>query len=607
MMRTVKQYKLSPQPSQRKPYGGLTRQLVLAFDIGTTYSGISYCILQPGEVPQPQGVMKFPGQGQVGDCKVPSIMYYDSKGNLQKVGYEAVKDEVTEIAMTEGWVKLEWWKLHLRPKHLPSVHIKDDDIPRLPKGKPITHVLRDFIKYLFQCAETYIQESYPRYIWLSVKDDIQFIFTHPNGWEGAQQQQIRRGIELAGLVPSTLEGRARVQFLTEGEAGLHFCIWDLFASGVPDQKKHPNGQGVVIIDAGGGTLDLSMYSMKFNPTSFEEIAPAECHLQGSVFVTQRAKGLLQRKLAGSRYSSQDMIDDITSTFDQTTKLHISNAEQPAYIKVGSLRENDPEHDIRSGRLRLSGEEVTKLFDESITAVIRAFKQQRSYVNVPITMAFLIGGFGASDWLWYQLETYFKSQGIELSRPSRVHKAVPDGALSFLVDHLVKSRVARATYGTSCSARADDENAEHLARSGTWYVSEAGYFVVPNAFQAILRKGVQANEQKEFRCPFFFTGHHSRSFGIMTASILCYRGTLSDPHWTDSDGESFSTLSTVRFDLREAAKTLTPKKKVAGQGTYYSLDFDVIISFGSTEFSAQVAWKVNGVETRSPATMIYDES
>ena len=43
---------------KRNPYDGPSRQLILAFDIGTTYSGISYCILQPGEIPQPQGVMK---------------------------------------------------------------------------------------------------------------------------------------------------------------------------------------------------------------------------------------------------------------------------------------------------------------------------------------------------------------------------------------------------------------------------------------------------------------------------------------------------------------------------------------------------------------------
>ncbi|KAG8215046.1 hypothetical protein J3R82DRAFT_8455 [Butyriboletus roseoflavus] len=64
---------------------------------------------------------------------------------------------------------------------------------------------------------------------------------------------------------------------------------------------------------------------------------------------------------------------------------------------------------------------------------------------------------------------------------------------------------------------------------------------------------------------------------------------------------------IRFDVHEAAKSLIPTRKVSGQeGFYYRLDFDVIILFGSTEFSAQVAWKVNGVETRSTVAMIYDE-
>jgi hypothetical protein len=36
----------------RQPYRGPVRKLVLAFDVGTTYSAISYCILGPGEVPK---------------------------------------------------------------------------------------------------------------------------------------------------------------------------------------------------------------------------------------------------------------------------------------------------------------------------------------------------------------------------------------------------------------------------------------------------------------------------------------------------------------------------------------------------------------------------
>lgn len=36
---------------ERLPYDGAARKLVMAFDVGTTYSGISYSILDPGEPP----------------------------------------------------------------------------------------------------------------------------------------------------------------------------------------------------------------------------------------------------------------------------------------------------------------------------------------------------------------------------------------------------------------------------------------------------------------------------------------------------------------------------------------------------------------------------
>jgi hypothetical protein len=46
-------------PQQRQPFQGPCRKLVLALDVGTTYSGISYSILDPGEVPQIKGVTRY--------------------------------------------------------------------------------------------------------------------------------------------------------------------------------------------------------------------------------------------------------------------------------------------------------------------------------------------------------------------------------------------------------------------------------------------------------------------------------------------------------------------------------------------------------------------
>ena len=45
-------------PMTRTVYTGTSRKLVLAFDIGTTFSGAAYAFLDPGEVPKIQSVTK---------------------------------------------------------------------------------------------------------------------------------------------------------------------------------------------------------------------------------------------------------------------------------------------------------------------------------------------------------------------------------------------------------------------------------------------------------------------------------------------------------------------------------------------------------------------
>ena len=98
--------------------------------------------------------------------------------------------------------------------------------PPLPKGKSVVDLFADFMHYLYQCAKTYINDTHASgdTLWASVEHRIEYVLTHPNGWEGAQQEQMRKGAILAGLVPDTIEDRARIQFVTEGEASLHFCI-----------------------------------------------------------------------------------------------------------------------------------------------------------------------------------------------------------------------------------------------------------------------------------------------------------------------------------------------------------------------------------------------
>jgi len=113
---------------ERKPYHGLFRKLVIAFDVGTTFSGASFAILDPNEVPKIQGVTRyvpigrsdrcmylsqlnarFPAQAKTGgDCKIPSILYYDQEGSVRAVGAEALDEAFLEQAEDENFIRVEW-------------------------------------------------------------------------------------------------------------------------------------------------------------------------------------------------------------------------------------------------------------------------------------------------------------------------------------------------------------------------------------------------------------------------------------------------------------------------------------------------------------------
>ena len=97
----------------------------------------------------------------------------------------------------------------------------------LPKGKTIVDVFSDFMRYLFHSTKTFfVAVSSGRkgeLRWNSVSSNIELVLTHPNGWGGPQQSQLRAAAVQAQLVPNTPAGHERVHFMTEGEASLHFC------------------------------------------------------------------------------------------------------------------------------------------------------------------------------------------------------------------------------------------------------------------------------------------------------------------------------------------------------------------------------------------------
>jgi hypothetical protein len=308
------------------------------------------------------------------------------------------------------------FKLHLRPKTKSAANVTDKILP-LPKGKTAIDVFADFLRYLYQCAQKYVEETHANGVslWEILRPTSEFVLTHPNGWEGAQQGMMRRAAVTAGLIPEGAAGQARLSFVTEGEASLHFCIQNGLTneavkvrnlsahfSGVPCPKPH------VGIRAGKASLLLTLVAVLSTlvPTSrnrtavkpLKRLLPHSVHIfpsfissyvnpaletgffKGSIFVTSNAKDFLDSQsfplyfkraltpilttyteiLQGSTYL--DDAPDIARRFDKTTKLRFRDPEEPQYIKFGSLKDKDPRVGIRSGQIRLNGCVLMDLYE-----------------------------------------------------------------------------------------------------------------------------------------------------------------------------------------------------------------------------------------------------
>ncbi|PIL34583.1 hypothetical protein GSI_03362 [Ganoderma sinense ZZ0214-1] len=572
--------------SAPKPYRGPVRKLVVGIDVGTTFSGVSYAILDPGEVPTIHSITRYPGQeNEAGHCKIPSVLYYHQDGRLHSAGAEATVPGMDLVAEDEDLVFVEWFKLHLRPEHLDSKAISQKDLPPLPPNMTAVDVLADFLRYLFGCTRRYIRETHGNgeSLWTSVQDDIVFVLSHPNGWEGLQQSKMRQAAVAAGLVPNTTDGRSHIRFVTEGEASLNFCVNNKLAT-----KAIEEGGSVIIVDAGGGTIDVSSYRfLSTYPVSVEEVTSPECTLQGSTQVNVRLLKFLKGYLAASRFGNEEDLKLMVESFDKSTKPVFKDEKEPSYIKFGTAK--DP----------TCRAQVASFFMPALDSIFEVIARQREG-NPSLSTVFLVGGFAASPWLSSSLKQRLSDIGVTLYRPdSHTNKAVANGAVSFFLDHFVSSRVMKMTYGTPIFVSFNPNDPEHHMRRHEKVVRPSRRVKLPNMFDPILKKGTRVHENEEIRQSYSKAAEDSGTLDRISSEVICYRG-KDTPTWMDVNRDMFMRLCIIRADTSQVARQ--PMK--GPKGDYYRQDFEIVLLCGLTELQAQLRWIENGVEKTGPAEIVY---
>ncbi|KAJ3012576.1 hypothetical protein NUW54_g1828 [Trametes sanguinea] len=541
-----------------QPYKGSVRKLVFGIDIGTTFSGISYAILDPGEVPKIHSVNRFPGQEHAtGYTKIPSVLYYYPSGDIHSAGAEATLPDIELEAQDLGLILVEWFKLHLHPKRLYSdtdEAVQYGTLPPLPTGKTAVDVCADFLAYLYRCAQDFILEAHSNgnSLWKSAQGRAEFVLSHPNGWSGLQQGLLRDAVVAARLVSDDAAGRERIHFVTEGEASLHFCL----KNGITDEVLQI-GKTVMIVDAGGGTIDVSSYSFtSVVPLCAEEAVCADCVVQGSTQVDARASEFFEVLLKRSTYGNRGDRKMMLKSFSKETKPTFSNASDTYRIRFGSIMCNDPKVNIRNGVLALSRYVLPM-------TLIRALLSKEGQGGHGVLLPTVLGchnkhhrkaaeggyassgrmcnrwfsndvcGFAANPYLFTKLRERLKRLRLQLFRPNaHTSKAAAEGALSFCLENIVSARVMRYTYGTEVVVPYDPDDQVHYSRRWQRIVEPSGGICLPHAFSAILTKGTRMREGEEIAQPYRQEARDPRTLKNVASDIICHRGKLPISPWID---------------------------------------------------------------------------
>ncbi|KAI4268935.1 MAG: hypothetical protein L6R38_007671 [Xanthoria sp. 2 TBL-2021] len=361
------------------------RKIIMAVDFGTTYSGLAWAQTRKPEIQSP--VIQWPDatsgglEGATSD-KVPTEIQYSDQG--YKWGFQ-----ISDFGQRHQWFKLGLDQSQSGGSSGLAKKYPDNNASPPAYGRGPEVLVKDYLTALRCHAERVLRHKLPQSALVSTP--IEFVITVPAVWSDRAQASTRRCAEQAGMGTGS-----SLHIISEPEAAA------MYALDAMDPHNIKVGDTFVLCDAGGGTVDLISYKVSaLKPVlRIEEAAPGNGSLCGSTFLNRIFhKFLLDRFSADSNWD-EDVLEEAMKRFEVTRTT------------VPGLRDNAA-YGVRRGRLRLTGSDVSKIFEPVVAEVISLVKDQISATKAEVKAILMVGGFGQSVFLRNSIRSAVADQGIEV--------------------------------------------------------------------------------------------------------------------------------------------------------------------------------------------------
>ncbi|XP_004050204.5 heat shock 70 kDa protein 12A isoform X1 [Gorilla gorilla gorilla] len=482
--------------------------VVVAIDFGTTSSGYAYSFTKE---PECIHVMRRweGGDPGVSNQKTPTTILLTPERKFHSFGY-AARDFYHDLDPNEAkqWLYLEKFKMKL---HTTGDLTMDTDLTAA-NGKKVK-ALEIFAYALQYFKEQALKELSDQAGSEFENSDVRWVITVPAIWKQPAKQFMRQAAYQAGL--ASPENSEQLIIALEPEAASIYCRKlrlhqmielsskaavngysgsDTVGAGFTQAKEHirrnrqsrtflvenvigeiwselEEGDKYVVVDSGGGTVDLTVHQIRLPEGHLKELYKATGGPYGSLGVDYEFEKLLY-KIFGEDFIEQFKIKrpaawvDLMIAFESRKRAAAPDRTNPLNITLPfsfidyykKFRGHSVEHALRKsnvdfvkwssqGMLRMSPDAMNALFKPTIDSIIEHLRDlfQKPEVST-VKFLFLVGGFAEAPLLQQAVQAAFGDQ-CRIIIPQDVGLTILKGAVLFGLDPtVIKVRRSPLTYG-----------------------------------------------------------------------------------------------------------------------------------------------------------------
>ncbi|XP_061546504.1 heat shock 70 kDa protein 12A isoform X6 [Phycodurus eques] len=458
---------------------GMPFVVVVAIDFGTTSSGYAYAFTKEPECIHTMRRWEG-GDPGVSNQKTPTTILLTPDRKFHSFGY-AARDFYHDLDTSESkhWLYLEKFKMKLHT----TANLSINTDLQAANGKRVK-ALDIFAYALAFFKEQALKELSDQTGGEFDNNDVRWVITVPAIWKMPAKQFMREAAYKSGLV--SRDNPEQLIIALEPEAASIYCrklrlhqMVDLSSQTTQNGfsptdnvgSTMTQGDRYVVVDCGGGTVDLTVHQIRLPEGHLKELYKASGGPYGSLGIDYEFEKLL------CQIFGQDFIDqfkikrpaawvDLMIAFESRKRAAAPGRANPLNINLPfsfidyykKFRGHSVEHALRKsnvdfvkwssqGMLRMSADAMNSLFKPTVDHIIQHLDELFEKPEVSdIKFLFLVGGFAESALLQQAVQNMLQGRS-RIIIPHDVGLTILKGAVLFGLDpSIIKVRRSPLTYG-----------------------------------------------------------------------------------------------------------------------------------------------------------------